>query len=144
MQDGVWSGGTWVSWGRDNRESPVRVCGRGAPDYNFEIKSVDGTACPYLAAAALLAGGLDGVRRAAVLQMQGLTGLASELSEAQRKEKGVTTRMPLNIEEARRALSENKILVKMLGEEFVEAYIAVNKVSTMHIYVLSNMSLLLT
>lgn len=130
MVDGAWSGGTWVAWGRDNREAPIRVCGRGAPDYNFEIKSVDGTACPYLAVAALLAGGLDGVRQQMPLTMHGISGPANELSESARLEKEVTTRMPLRIEEARKALLEDKVLVKALGVEFVGTYLAVNEVQS--------------
>ncbi|KZT32200.1 glutamine synthetase/guanido kinase [Sistotremastrum suecicum HHB10207 ss-3] len=27
VKDGIWSGGTWVCWGRDNKECPVRLCG---------------------------------------------------------------------------------------------------------------------
>ena len=30
MVDGVWSDGKYVSWGTENREAPVRLC--GAPD----------------------------------------------------------------------------------------------------------------
>lgn len=129
MVDGVWSGGTWASWGRDNKESPVRVCGRGASDYHFEVKCVDGTASPYLAAAALIAGGMDGVRRKAALTMQGLQGLASLLSDAERKAKGVTTRLPLEITDARKALKADQALTKALGEELVKTYLTVNEVS---------------
>ncbi|KAH8116223.1 glutamine synthetase/guanido kinase [Phellopilus nigrolimitatus] len=127
MVDGVWSGGTWVAWGRDNREAPVRLCGRGGADAHFEVKSVDGTACPHLAVAALLAGGMAGVRAGARLEIRGLNGLASELSEGERAEHGVVTRMPLNIEEAREALRTDEVLTKALGEEFVKSYLSVNK-----------------
>ncbi|THH03709.1 hypothetical protein EW145_g6067 [Phellinidium pouzarii] len=98
--------------GRDNRETPVRLCGRGAAagDVHFEVKSVDGTAVPHLAVAALLA----------AVQ-------ASELSEAQRMERGVTTRMPLTIEQAHVALEKDVILQKALGEHFVKSYLSVNK-----------------
>ncbi|KAI5117124.1 hypothetical protein M0805_007971 [Coniferiporia weirii] len=127
MVDGVWSGGTWVSWGRDNREAPVRLCGRGAANVHFEVKSVDGTACPHLAAAALLAAGMAGVRAKEALRVRGLYVPASTLSEAERRENGVTTRMPLTIDEAREALKKDEVLKGALGEAFVQSYLSVNK-----------------
>ncbi|EJD07922.1 glutamine synthetase/guanido kinase [Fomitiporia mediterranea MF3/22] len=140
MVDGAWSGGTWVCWGRDNREAPVRLAGRGPrpplgnanqnveTDYHFEIKSVDGTASPYLAIAALLSAGLSGVYNRSKLTSVGLSSIvASDLSEAERKKCGVVNRMPLSIDEARKALQENKVLRDDFGEEFIEAYLSVNK-----------------
>jgi hypothetical protein len=43
--DGVWSGGTYVSWGTDNREAPVRLCNANSPSSrNFELRFIDGLA----------------------------------------------------------------------------------------------------
>lgn len=45
MIDGVWSGGTYVCWGTDNREAPVRLCNASSPSSrNFEVKCHDGLA----------------------------------------------------------------------------------------------------
>lgn len=45
MIDGVWSGGTYVCWGTDNREAPVRLCNASSPSgRNFEVKCHDGLA----------------------------------------------------------------------------------------------------
>lgn len=57
------SGATWsprqASWGGNDRTHLVRV-----PDHNrIELRGGDGSANPYLAAAAALGAGLDGVRR---------------------------------------------------------------------------------
>ncbi|KZP04096.1 hypothetical protein FIBSPDRAFT_904528 [Athelia psychrophila] len=43
MVDGVWAGGTCVSWGTLNREAPVRLCNAASRSAcNFELRFVDG------------------------------------------------------------------------------------------------------
>lgn len=130
MVDGVWSGGTWVAWGRDNREAPVRLCGRGvgAGDVHFEVKSLDGTACPHLAIAALLAAGMSAVRDRTELHVRGVKVAPSGMSEQERERAGISARMPLTVEEARKALDDDVVLKQALGEEFVRCYLSVNKV----------------
>lgn len=45
MLDGIWSGGTYVYWGTDNREAPVRLCNASSPSSrNFEVRCHDGLA----------------------------------------------------------------------------------------------------
>jgi glutamine synthetase len=62
----TWSG-AYHCWGKENREAPLRTaCPPGIPDglvSNFEIKSFDGCANPHLGLAAILAAGIDGLRR---------------------------------------------------------------------------------
>lgn len=58
---GCWAG-AFSCWGGANKEAPLRVL----PD-RFELKAVDATANPYLALAAIIAAGLDGVRTGAAL-----------------------------------------------------------------------------
>jgi glutamine synthetase len=43
--DGILSGGTYIYWGTDNREAPVRLCNASSPSSrNFELRFVDGLA----------------------------------------------------------------------------------------------------
>ena len=128
--DGIWSGGTYVAWGRDNRETPVRLCGRGAddPNLNFEVKCLDATANPYLAISALLAAGLDGVKNGAQLEVGMCQVPPYLMTDVERAKKGVTKRLPLNVEDARDALRSNEVIQKALGEELVEKFLAVNEV----------------
>lgn len=45
--DGAWSGGTYVCWGTDNREAPVRLANATSPSSrNFELRFLDGTSNP--------------------------------------------------------------------------------------------------
>lgn len=131
--DGVWSGGTYVTWGRDNREAPVRLCGRTG-NYNFEVKCMDGTSNPYMATAALLASGMLGVRAATPLTAANCLVLAASLSEVELKVLGLTKRLPLKIQEARKYLIEDVELAEVFGAEFVNKYLGVNEVSPLAIW----------
>lgn len=66
LQPNTWSG-AYQCWGRENKEAPLRAaCPPGIPDgyvSNFEIKSFDGCANPHLGLAAILAAGIDGLRK---------------------------------------------------------------------------------
>jgi glutamine synthetase len=70
VRSGIWSGSEWVAWGFQNREAPVRKIGPG----HWEFKSIDGVANPYLAVAALLAGGLIGLEENSSLTVKECTG----------------------------------------------------------------------
>src|ERR687898_798830 len=63
---GMWAS-AYVSYGPDNREAAVRlaspVAGAESATANIELKPVDVTANPYLALAAVLAAGMDGMGR---------------------------------------------------------------------------------
>lgn len=131
MVDGVWSGGTYVCWGTDNREAPVRLCNATSPaSRNFEIKSVDGTANPYLALTALLGAGFAGIKEGNVLEVKDCGGGASaaDMGEDARQALGIKTRMPLSHALAREALVRDETLTNVFGEEFVSGYLSVNEV----------------
>jgi len=58
VKDGVWSGGTYVCWGMENRESPVRLTNLASPSSRrFEMCFVDSTANPHLVLAGILSAG---------------------------------------------------------------------------------------
>jgi len=130
MADGVWSGGTYVCWGTENREAPVRLTNVASPSSrNFEVRFIDGTANPHLALAAVFAGGLLGIKDMMALEVKDCPGpkSAAELTEDERRALGITTRMPLSIAEARKALEQDYPLWEVLGKDLVEAYLSVNK-----------------
>jgi glutamine synthetase len=137
MLDGIWSGGTWVAWGRDNREAPIRLCVPAAsvdPDLandtpsknHFEIKCVDGTSSPYLVLASLIGSGLLGIQSQSPLVEQDCATPAALMTEAEREAVGVTQRMPMSWEEARAALVEDEALKGILGD-LVDGFLAVGE-----------------
>lgn len=127
--DGVWSGGTYISYGTENREAPVRLTNAASPgSRNFELRFIDGTANPYLALAAVLAAGMTGINGKMKLEMQDLKEKsAAEMTDAGRQEAGVTKRLPLSAKEARENLKRDQDLVSTLGGDFVNAFLAVSE-----------------
>lgn len=87
----------------------------------------------YLALAAIVAAGAHGIVTNQILNMRDLnTTTAAELSDNERANYGITQRMSRSIDEARTSLEGDGVLREMMGEEFVDAYLRVNKVRTRH------------
>ncbi|KAG9092726.1 hypothetical protein FRC06_011817 [Ceratobasidium sp. 370] len=93
VMDGVWSGGAWVCWGRENKEAPLRLCGSGN-GFNVELKAFDGLANPYFGLAAALAAGVTGLEKARPLEMRDCQLVASKLTAEKRGEMRISTKMP--------------------------------------------------
>lgn len=125
-------------WGSDNREAIVRATGPRIPGRGrFEMRFVDGTACPHVALAGILAAGVEAVRTGRVLEVGDCAKPVVQMSEEEMRAVGVcgpegevlVGRLPRSIEQARRNLAEDKELGALLGEVFVEKFLAVNEVS---------------
>ncbi|KAJ6576450.1 hypothetical protein DFH09DRAFT_1078059 [Mycena vulgaris] len=129
MLDGIFSGGTYVSWGTDNREVPIRLCNALSPaSRNFEVRCVDGAANPYFALASILGAGLHGVRTSAALAMKDCVGPSpARRGEDGRKALGISERMPLNWEDAIEKLSQSAVMADVFGKGVVEKYLKVNE-----------------
>jgi glutamine synthetase len=123
VKPGIWAGGEYVCWGTQNRECPLRKCG----DAHWEFKAVDGIANMYLGMAALLASGIDGIRRKAVLKQKDCAGDPSSLSPEEREELGIVRALPRSLKESLRELERDEVLKRALGERFVANYLAVKR-----------------
>lgn len=132
MVDGIWSGGTWVCWGVDNRDAPVRLTKPHSPSSrNFEIKQVDGTSNPYLAISGILACGILGIRDNLPLKVKNCDGprAAAQMTDTEKAAMGITQRLPLNLAEARRYLAADDAIKALLGSELVDLFVKLNEVS---------------
>ncbi|KAJ7039583.1 hypothetical protein C8F04DRAFT_1254859 [Mycena alexandri] len=130
VADGVWSGGTYVCWGTENRESSLRLTNATSPgSRNFEARFIDGTANPHLALAAVFAGAFIGLKSMMELEVLDCSGLktAAELTEDERLALGIKKRLPLNIEDARKNLEQDSALCELLTRDFVESYLSVDR-----------------
>ncbi|KAK5663039.1 hypothetical protein OQA88_6455 [Cercophora sp. LCS_1] len=123
LQDGVWAGGRWVTWGTQNRETPLRK----VEDSHWEMKCMDGLANPYFAMAAVLFSGISGILKKEKLVWGDCEIDPAKLTDNDRKEMGVTEMLPLSVEEALGALKGDEELVDCLGNELVERYIAIKE-----------------
>lgn len=120
---GISSGGLFVAWGWDNRETILRRIQVN----RFEVKMLDGLANPYLALCAMLAAGLDGMLTETPLTAGNCTEAPSSISECERAALGIHTMMPKTLEESLGALEMNVVLRRYLGDSMVSTYLAVKR-----------------
>ena len=109
--DGMWAGSTYICWGTQNREAPLRRISGS----HFEMKCIDGLANPYLALAAIFGAGVQGVKNREPLKIKDLQGDPSQKSEEERKELGIRERFPDGIEQALKNLEQDEELWGILG-----------------------------
>jgi len=116
------SGATWapifVAHGGNNRTTMIRVPAPGRMEY----RTADGSSNPYLATAAVLAAGLDGIARN-LPAGEGFGGGNLFLhSPAQAQEKGIGL-LPANLGEALDALEQDEALCNALGADYAKNYL---------------------
>lgn len=120
VADDSWTGGTWVAWGTQNREVPLRRVNQG----RWEIRCLDGFANMYFAVSAILAAGILGLRSNLVEFVQkDVPYNPSQLDEAGRAAYGIEHKLPINFAEAAHALSMDTELREALAEGFVRDYL---------------------
>jgi glutamine synthetase len=122
----LWSS-AYAAYGLDNREAAVRlaspVAGAEPATANIELKPVDVTANPYLALAAVLAAGMDGMERGLDPGEPTVVDPAT-LSEDERASRGIRP-LPASLDEALDALEKDDVLIEALGEPLVRTHLAV-------------------
>ncbi|KAH7305268.1 hypothetical protein B0I35DRAFT_493227 [Stachybotrys elegans] len=123
MGDGCWSGGRWIGWGSENRETPLRKCDQG----HWEFRLLDGMANPYLALAAILGAGTIGVSEKIRLVWKDCEVDPATLTEAQRQELGITTQLPQNLKEALDALQADDRIVELLHPTVVKRHVDIKQ-----------------
>ena len=103
---------TAVAWGEDNRTCALRVVGHG-PGLRVENRVPGGDVNPYLAQAAMLAGGLHGVRNELELE-PAFTGNAYEADSA---------RVPSTLRAAREEFASSELAEAAFGKDVVAHYL---------------------
>jgi glutamine synthetase len=111
-----YAAGSWapttLAWGRDNRTCGFRIVGHGSAK-RIETRIPGADVNPYLALAALIAAGLDGIERGLELP-PALEGNAYE-SDAER--------FPSTLREAVAALETGQLARASFGDEVVDHYV---------------------
>lgn len=103
---------TSIAWGLDNRTCAVRLVGTG-PAARMENRIPGADVNPYLALAAMLAGGLHGIENELPLEEE-LVGNAYHSDRP---------RVPSTMAAAREAFATSKVARATLGEEVVDHYV---------------------
>jgi len=114
------SGATWapayIAYGDNNRTAFVRI-----PGGRVELRLPDASVNPYLASAAILAAGMDGVKRKLDPGKPNNTNLY-EYSLDEIAKKGIKL-LPQSLKEAIDALETDKVVCAALGEDLSKEFI---------------------
>ncbi|HEX2820239.1 MAG TPA: glutamine synthetase family protein [Streptosporangiaceae bacterium] len=102
---------TSVRWGPDNRTCALRLVGHG-PSLRAENRTPGGDVNPYLAVAAMIAAGLNGIDQELTLEPP-VTGNAYDDN---------TVRVPANLRDALDLWGKSELARKSFGAEVVEHY----------------------
>jgi len=117
----------YIAWGHRNRSAMIRIPAAGSPQsVRVEFRTPDPSANPYLAIAATILAGLDGIRRK-IDPGDPLEKNAYTLTADERKRLGVGM-LPKSLDEALDELeSDNEYLKPVFTREALEAYIEVKR-----------------
>jgi glutamine synthetase len=109
------------AWSASNRSALIRIPAARGQSTRVELRSPDPACNPYLAVAACLASGLDGIA-------QGLTpppeimGNIYEMDDAARASLGIDS-LPASLEEALEAMEQDPLVMDVLGEHVAHHYL---------------------
>jgi glutamine synthetase len=112
---------TRACWGYDNRFGLVRVPPERGAATRIEMRLADGSANPYLATAALLFAGLDGIERG-LTPPPAVHGLVYELPEEEQGDP-----IPLSLDAALDALEADATLSQAMGPMLVETFLGIKR-----------------
>jgi glutamine synthetase len=112
---------THANWGYGNRLCMVRVSDERGKASRVEVRSGDGSANVYLAVAATLFAGLDGIRR----NLDPPAPLVGNPYEAPEEDWG--PKLPGSLDESLAALEADEVLVEGLGSELVDTFLGIKR-----------------
>jgi len=115
----------WITYGYNNRTQMLRIPGPG----RVEDRTVDGSCNPYLAAAAVLAAGLDGIENGLEAGEPNSDNLYA-IGYEELRARGLET-LPANLLEATHELKYNDLLREAFGkgreEDYVDYFVDVKR-----------------
>jgi glutamine synthetase len=118
------TGATWapayISYGNNNRSTMVRI-----PYGRLELRLPDGGCNPYLTTAAVIAAGLDGIKRE-LHPGEGNGDNLYDYSTKQLKDKKIGI-LPQNLSLALDALESDKVICEALGDKLTSEYLTLKR-----------------
>src|SRR5690606_18312790 len=111
----------YVAWSAKNRSALVRVPAAGGPGSRVELRSPDPSCNPYLAFAAVITAGLDGIKKGLVPPPQTQENIYHMTAE-ERKERGINS-LPGSLEEALSSLLQDRVITEALGSHIVKSFV---------------------
>ncbi|WP_273834888.1 type I glutamate--ammonia ligase [Guptibacillus sedimenti] len=116
----------YVAWSLRNRSPLIRVPASRGISTRIEVRSVDPSANPYLAMAALLAAGLDGIKNK-MTPPEPTERNIYVMDKQERVEEGITD-LPATLHDALELLKKDEVMMKALGEHAAEHFIEAKEI----------------
>mgnify|MGYP003951566295 CR=1 FL=1 len=116
---------THLAWSMRNRSPLIRVPDRRGVGTRAELRMPDPSCNPYLAFAAMLAAGLDGIKNK-IEPPAPVSGNVYRMSQRERSRLKIKS-LPGNLGEALDALEKDKVLKDALGEHTFQQFIAAKR-----------------
>ncbi|MCL6563450.1 MAG: type I glutamate--ammonia ligase [Firmicutes bacterium] len=116
----------YIAWSSSNRSPMVRVPAHQGADTRIELRSPDPACNPYLALAATIKSGLDGIRHR-MEPPPPVTRNIYRMSESERRQLGIQN-LPASLEEALKHLEQDAVVLAALGPEIAERYVEAKRI----------------
>ena len=130
IQPGYWAA-AYNCYGPDNREAAIRIPstfdGEHMQSTNIEFRPSDATANPYIALAAVITAGMDGITRGAEPNPGQYTEQDPQDIPCQRRAAANITSLPTSMESAIQELEANPLFQSAMGPDLYQSYLAVRK-----------------
>ena len=111
----------YKAWSASNRSALVRIPSARGKSTRVELRSPDPSCNPYLAVAACLAAGLDGIQRG-LTPPPSITSNIYEMDEEDRRACGIES-LPGTLKEALEDLEADALITGVLGEHVTRQYV---------------------
>ena len=113
----------YVCWSDANRSAMIRIPASRGKGTRTELRNVDATANPYLALAAILAAGMDGLKNIKEEELvPPVYDNIFSLTREQREAQGIPN-LPENLKDAVKEMTRDPLIYQMLGDHTYNKYL---------------------
>ncbi|MGE5474013.1 MAG: type I glutamate--ammonia ligase [Ignavibacteriales bacterium] len=116
----------YIAWSGRNRSPLIRVPASRGNSTRLELRCPDPACNPYLALAAMLMSGLDGIKNK-ITPPESVDKNIFEMNKKEREELGIAS-LPKNLEEAIEELEKSPLARKTLGEHVFNRFLEAKKI----------------
>ena len=116
----------FIAWSRQSRSPMIRVSPRGGTGPRLELRAPDPSCNPYLALAAIIRAGLDGIREGWEPPAEVRRNL-HRMSDAERQAMGID-HLPSSLKEALDALEEDRVVREALGDHLAQRFLEAKRI----------------
>lgn len=116
----------YVAWSMRNRSPLIRIPASRGLSTRVEVRSPDPAANPYLAIAAMLASGLDGIKKKMTPPAPTDRNIYV-MNKEERVKEGIND-LPATLKEALNKLAEDEVITKALGEHAIEHFVEAKEI----------------